>query len=57
VGDVKAGEEASKEYVFDVDAAWNLDNTYIYALAVDYQGFVNNMNRCGINGRSDYNLK
>ena len=55
LGDVKAGEEVSKEYVTDVDSAWNADNVYIYALAIDHKGFVNNLSICPVNGKSDFN--
>ena len=55
LGDLKAGEEVSKTYEFELDPEWNQDNTYVYALAIDYNGHVNNMNICKINGESDYN--
>lgn len=54
LGDLKAGEEVTKTYGFKADAAWNLDNTYIYALAIDYNGHVNNMNYCKIGAENDY---
>ena len=58
IGQVAAEAELSKEYVFDVDSAWNLDNTYIYILAIDPDGVVNNMNYCLLSGgESDYILK
>lgn len=50
------GEEVTSEYKIAVDPVWNLDNTYIYVLALDTQGVVNNMNFCQINGGyADYN--
>lgn len=55
LGDVKAGEEVSKEYETNVDPAWNADNVYIYALAIDDKGFVNNLCICPLNGNKDYN--
>lgn len=55
LGDIKAGEEGSKDYKFAVDPAWNLDNTYIYALAIDHREAVNNMCICPVNGNTDYN--
>lgn len=58
IGQVAAEAELSKEYVFDIDSAWNLDNTYIYILAIDPDGVVNNMNYCLLGGgESDYILK
>jgi hypothetical protein len=58
LGQVAADAEASKEYVFDVDPVWNLENTFIYVLAIDAEGVVNNMNYCLINGgESDYITK
>ena len=58
LGQVAADAEASKEYVFDIDPVWNLENTYIYVLAIDAEGVVNNMNYCLLNGgESDYITK
>jgi hypothetical protein len=58
LGQVAADAEASKEYVFDIDQVWNLENTFIYVLAIDAEGVVNNMNYCLINGgESDYITK
>jgi hypothetical protein len=58
LGQVAADAEASKEYVFDIDPVWNLENTFIYVLAIDAEGVVNNMNYCLINGgESDYITK
>ena len=58
LGQVAADAEVSKEYVFDIDPAWNLDNTYIYVLSIDADGVVNNMNYCLLEGgESDYILK
>lgn len=58
LGQVAADAEASKEYVFDVDPVWNLENTFIYVLAIDAEGVVNNMNYCLLNGgESDYITK
>lgn len=58
LGQVAADAEASKEYVFDIDPVWNLENTYIYVLAIDAEGVVNNMNYCLLNGgESEYILK
>lgn len=44
------GEEAEASWTFDVDSSWNLQNTEIYALAIDSNGYVNNMNVCHIDG-------
>lgn len=50
-----AGQELTADYKITVDAAWNVDNTYVYVLALDNLGYVNNMNCCQINGgNSDY---
>lgn len=51
-----AGTELLADYKIAVDTAWNLDNTYIYVLALDSEGHVNNVNHCAIDGgNSDYN--
>lgn len=49
-GTVSADTEVTKEYEISVDEGWNLDNTYVYVLALDSQGHVNNMNYCPIDG-------
>lgn len=55
LGNVAAGEEASKEYTVEVDSDWKLADTSIYVLAIDEEGFVNNMAVCGLNnGNTDY---
>lgn len=54
LGQVAADAEASKEYVFDIDPAWNLDYTYIYVLSIDADGVVNNMNYCLLDGGESY---
>lgn len=50
LGEIEAGTEAEKTWEFDTDAGWNLDNTSIYALAIDGNGRVNNMAVCAIRG-------
>jgi len=41
-----------------VDESWNLDDTEIYALVQDMNGYINNMNVCAIDGGdSGYDLK
>lgn len=55
LGTVQTGEETSKEYTVEVDPAWKLADTTIYALAIDEQGYVNNMAVCELdNGDTDY---
>ena len=49
-GYIPAGETASKTWIVGVDSGWNLDKTEIYALALDRNGYVNNMNLCPIDG-------
>ena len=57
-GVIAAGEEASKTWTIDLDSRWVLDNTHVYALALDRNGYVNNMNVCMIDGGdSGYDLK
>lgn len=55
LGDVPAEEVVSKDYEFEADASWTADNTFIYALAIDYKGYVNNMCICPVNGNVDFN--
>ena len=55
LGKVNAQTEATKEYIIDVDHTWNLENTYVYALALDADGRVNNMQLCLLNsGETPY---
>lgn len=57
-GKIAAGAEAEKSWSIPVDRRWVLENTEIYALALDKDGYVNNMNVCAIDGGdSGYDLK
>lgn len=57
LGKVLAGEEAVKTWDISLDQSWNIDNLYIYALAIDEDGTVNNMNACLVkNGNSGYDM-
>lgn len=48
LGEIKAGENASRIFELEIDSNWNLDNTFIYALVIDDECGVNNMNICVI---------
>ena len=52
LGRVNAQTEASREYEFTIDPSWNLERTYVYALAIDERGCVNNMQVCLLDGGS-----
>ena len=52
LGVVQASAEKTVNYSISVDADWNLANTYIYALAMDVNGYVNNMQVCLLDGGS-----
>lgn len=57
-GIIAAGKEAARTWTFDLDSRWVLENTEIYALALDADGYVNNMNVCAIDGGdSGYDYK
>ena len=57
-GIISAGAEAEKTWTVEVDDRWVLEDTQIFALALDENGHVNNMNLCGIDGGdSGYDLK
>ena len=57
-GRIAAGSEASKTWTVDIDSRWVLENTEIYAIVLDKDGYVNNMNVCHIDGGdSGYDLK
>lgn len=55
LGDVEAGKEVTKSYEINMDSDWNPEETYVYALAIDADGTVNNVNVCKVGGNSDYN--
>ena len=58
LGRINAQTEAAKEYEITIDQSWNLAKTYVYALAMDEDGHVNNMQVCLLNGGStDYEYK
>ena len=50
MGTVASGTEKIMEYSVDIDPAWNLGKTYVYALALDADGYVNNMQVCLLDG-------
>ena len=57
-GRIAAGVEASRTWTVELDTRWVLENTGVYALALDENGYVNNMNLCAIDGGdSGYDLK
>ena len=57
-GVIASGDEKSKSWNVAVDSRWVLENTEIYALVLDADGHVNNMNVCHIDGGdSGYDLK
>ena len=57
-GKIAAGQEAVKTWTVDIDRRWVIENTKVYALALDSKGHVNNMNVCSIDGGdSGYDLK
>lgn len=55
LGRLAAEQEKSKEYSVAVGADWNKEKTYVYALVLDSDGYVNNMQVCLLDGGSaDY---
>lgn len=57
-GFIKAGEEAVKTFLVDIDSKWVLENTQVCALVMDCNDEVNNLNACPIvGGNSDYDYK
>ena len=48
------GEESIKNYSFSLESGWNIDNCSIYAIAIDHNGYVNNVAVCPLNGSSPY---
>ena len=55
LGEVPAGEETVKKYTVSASDGWDMDNVSVYALAIDYEGYVNNVAVCGfVDGNTDY---
>ena len=55
LGRLEAQQEKSKEYSLRCSQDWNMAKTYVYALALDSDGYVNNMQVCLLDGGStDY---
>lgn len=55
LGAVDEGEEVTRSYEFELDPSWNVQNMTVAVLAIDNQGYVNNMNLCAVNGgNADY---
>ncbi len=50
LGEIVAGKEVSKSYTLTVDTKWVVDETYVYALAIDANGQINNVAVCAMNG-------
>ena len=58
LGKIASGDETVKEYQIELDNSWNLAKTYVYVLAMDEDGYVNNMQVCLLGGGSaDYEYK
>ena len=56
LGTVEEDTETSRSYTVTVDPEWDLDNTTVYALAIDSDGYVNNMAVCPLkDGSVSYN--
>lgn len=54
-GKVLRDEEVTKSWEIPLEQSWNIDKLYIYALVIDEDGTVNNMNACLVkNGDSGY---
>ena len=58
LGRVSVNDEATKEYEIAIDPSWDLSKTYVYALVMDENGHVNNMQVCLLDGGSaEYEYK
>lgn len=57
VGDIKAGQKATKGYDFTLNSGWNADKCTICALVIDSNGYVTNAAVCPINGSVNYDYK
>ena len=50
LGALASGQEKEISFKTQLSDLWNIDNTYVYALVLNGNGRVNNMNICKING-------
>ena len=57
VGDITAGQKATKGYDFALNSGWNADKCTICALVIDSNGYVTNAAVCPINGSVNYDYK
>lgn len=57
-GVIQAGKEAAHSWIVDLKKEWVLEKTSVYALVLDSEGYINNMNVCQLaGGNTDYDLK
>ena len=55
LGAVGVGKEVSKEYTVTLDKTWKPENVSFYAMAIDANGYANNVAVCeAVNGDTDY---
>lgn len=54
LGVVAAEEEATKNYTITLAEEWNAENMYVMALAIDKDGYVNNVAVCPLGESVDY---
>ncbi len=57
VGDIKAGQRATKSYSFSLDKSWKRENCTLCALVIDNSGSVVNAALCPIGSSVDYDYK
>ena len=50
LGKIAPGQERSKDYSLTCSPDWNKAKTYVYALVLDSEGLVNNMQVCQLDG-------
>ncbi len=57
-GYIRAGEEVVKSFEVEIDDRWVLEDTMVYAMVLDINGCVNNMNVCNMaGGDSEFAVK
>ena len=57
-GKIASGQEGVKTWTVPIDTRWVVENTEVYAIALDNEGFANNMNICALDGGdSGYDIK
>jgi hypothetical protein len=57
IGALAAGESKSMQYDFTIDGEWKQEKCSICAVAIDGNGYVNNVALCPVNGTTEFDYQ